>query len=212
MIETIDWGLIEYKQAWDKQKALVEEVQKNRNDGFLVFCEHPSVITIGKSGTINNVLKTKEFLQANGIALYENDRGGDVTLHNPGQLVVYPIINLSNFKEDLHWFLRKIEEAIIQLIKLYGIIGSRISNLTGVWIEDSRKIAAIGMHCSRWVTSHGLALNVNNDISEFDFIIPCGITEKTVCSMKSELNKNISIDELKVKFNDIFQQIMSDLS
>lgn len=212
MIETIDWGLIEYKQAWDKQKALVEEVQKNRNDGFLVFCEHPSVITIGKSGTINNVLKTKEFLQANGIALYENDRGGDVTLHNPGQLVVYPIINLSNFKEDLHWFLRKIEEAIIQLIKLYGIIGSRISNLTGVWIEDSRKIAAIGMHCSRWVTSHGLALNVNNDISEFDFIIPCGITEKTVCSMKSELNKNINIDELKVKFNDIFQQIMSDLS
>lgn len=194
--KTEDWGLINYNNAWEKQKELVKLVQ-NGEKSTLVFCEHPSVITIGKNGDEANLTKTKEFYQEKNIEVIWNNRGGDVTLHNPKQLVAYPIFNLTDFKQDLHWFLRTLEDCIIDTIANYGIIGGRYDGYTGVWIEQSRKICAMGLHCSRWVTSHGLALNVSNDISEFEYIIPCGIKEKEVCSISSELGTEIDIEEVK---------------
>ena len=193
MIEIQDWGLIDYNQAWDKQRELVKYIQDNRNKSVLVLCEHPSVITIGKSGTKNNIICHPDFLKSMGIQVIENDRGGDVTLHNPGQLVGYPIFNLSDFKEDLHWFLREIEQAIIDALDDFGINGGRVEGLTGVWIDSKRKIAAMGLHCSRWVTSHGFALNVKNNISEFDYIVPCGITDKAVTSIEKEIKTDIDL-------------------
>lgn len=206
MIEVQNWGLIDYQTAWDKQKELVSEIQVNRNKNVLVLCTHPSVITIGKSGHDSNVLPSTEFLNEKGIQVIKNNRGGDVTLHNPGQLVAYPIFNLSMFKEDLHWFLREIEQIIIELIAEYGLVGGRVEGLTGVWLENSRKICAMGLNCSRWVTSHGLALNANNDISEFDYIIPCGITDKAVTSIAKELNHPIDFAELEMKCERIFRK------
>ncbi len=198
MIEIQDWGLIDYSQAWEKQRELVKYIQENRNKSVLVLCEHPSVITIGKSGTKNNIVCHHDFLKSMGIKVIENDRGGDVTLHNQGQLVGYPIFNLSSFREDLHWFLREIEQAIIDSLAEFGIIGSRVDGLTGVWIDSKRKIAAMGLHCSRWVTSHGFALNVNNNISEFDYIVPCGITDKGVTSISKEIKTEIDLEKVKL--------------
>jgi lipoyl(octanoyl) transferase len=127
------------------------------------------------------------------------NRGGDITAHNPGQLIGYPLFNLSEFREDLHWFLRSIEDIIMQVLEEYGIASRRVEGKTGVWIEEERKICAIGLHCSRWVTSHGFALNVNNDLSIFDWIIPCGIPDKDVTSIHRELGKNIDMEDLKEK-------------
>ena len=171
MLEYQDWGLIEYRTAWEKQKSLVDLIQKERNKNILVLCEHPSVITIGRSGKDSNILTSKEFLKLQGIDSVEIDRGGDVTLHNPGQLVGYPIFNLTSLKEDLHWFLREIEECIIELLLEFGVNSHRIEGLTGVWVDNMRKICAMGLHCSRWVTSHGFALNINNNLKEFNYII-----------------------------------------
>jgi lipoyl(octanoyl) transferase len=198
MIEFQDWGLIDYNLAWDRQRELVAQVQKDRAKSYLIFCEHPSTITIGKSGSAENIIKSSEFLKSLGVDVVEIDRGGDVTLHNPRQLVGYPIFNLSAFKEDLHWFLREMEQSIIDAIARFGIVGGRVPGLTGVWIEESRKIAAMGFHCSRWVTSHGFALNVNNDMSEFDYIVPCGIQDKAVCSISQELKKEVDMELVKI--------------
>jgi lipoyl(octanoyl) transferase len=197
MFEVQNWGLIDYQTARDKQKKLVIEIQKHRNKNVLVLCEHPAVITIGKSGSMKNLLVKPDFLESLGINVVNIDRGGDVTLHNPGQLVGYPIFNLSNYKEDLHWFLREIENCIIQLLIIYGIKSNRIDGQTGVWVQDYKKIAAIGLHCSRWVTSHGFALNVKNDLSQFDYIIPCGIKDKTVTSIEKETGTEIDFDDVK---------------
>lgn len=204
MLEIQDWGLIDYETAWEKQRELVKYIQDNRNKSVLVLCEHPSVITIGKSGSKSNIICATDFLNSKGINVIENDRGGDVTLHNPGQLVGYPIFNLSDYKEDLHWFLREIEECIIEAIANFGIIGGRVEGLTGVWIESKRKIAAMGLHCSRWVTSHGFALNVKNNIAEFDYIVPCGITDKAVTSIEKELKKDIEFDKVKTEIIKCF--------
>lgn len=200
-----DWGLIDYQIAWDKQKQLVIDVQKGK-ESTLVFCEHPSVITIGKNGTEENLTQTKDFYQIKGIDVIWNNRGGDVTLHNPKQLVAYPIFNLTNFKQDLHWFLRTLEECVIETISHYGLKGERFEGYTGVWLEQQRKICAMGLHCSRWVTSHGLALNVSNDLSEFEFIIPCGIKEKQVTSISAEIGTYIDIEEVKKQLLNAFQK------
>lgn len=206
--ELEDWGLIDYQTAWDKQKELVSAVQKGKLS-TLVFCEHPTVITIGKNGTEENLTQTEEFYKQKNINVIWNNRGGDVTLHNPKQLVAYPIFNLTNFKQDLHWFLRTLEDCVIDTIGHYGLSGERFEGYTGVWLEQQRKICAMGLHCSRWVTSHGLALNVSNDISEFDFIIPCGIKEKEVCSISSELGTYIDIEESKRLLLDSFKKNFS---
>jgi len=188
MFEVQNWGLIDYLEAWEKQKELVADIQQNRDKNVLVLCQHPTVITIGKNGSKDNVLLSDEELKQNNVKVVLNNRGGDVTLHNPHQLVGYPIFNLSSLKEDLHWFLRTIEEVIIELVAKYGIVASRVAGLTGVWVDSERKICAMGLHCSRWVTSHGFALNVNNNISEFNFIVPCGIEDKKVTSIAKELD------------------------
>ncbi|TAL69797.1 MAG: lipoyl(octanoyl) transferase LipB [Bacteroidetes bacterium] len=205
MIIVEDWGLIEYKEAWDKQKVYADEVYNRKKASTLVLCEHPSVITIGKTGSESNIITKPDFLKQLGIDVFEIDRGGDVTLHNPGQLVGYPIFNLADYKQDLHWFLREIEHCIIELLEDYKIKSGRVEGLTGVWIEHFRKICAIGLHCSRWVTSHGFALNVHNNLKEFDFIVPCGIKDKDVTSIERELGIRIEISEIKKKCTEIFE-------
>lgn len=206
MLEIQNWGLIDYDEAWDRQKLLVEDIQKKRDRNVLALCQHPSVITIGRAGSSSNIVADENFLNRLGIKIIYNDRGGDATLHNPGQLVGYPIFNLSSFKEDLHWFLREVESCIIELISYYGILGHRINGLTGVWVNENRKICAMGIHCSRWVTSHGFALNVNNNLSEFNFIIPCGIKDKDVTSISRELGIDIDINEVIINCIDVFER------
>jgi lipoyl(octanoyl) transferase len=207
MIEIQNWGLIDYQTAWDKQKLLVKDIQQKRDRSVLVLCQHPSVITIGKTGSDKNIVCHRGLLESIGIDVIYSDRGGDVTLHNPGQLVGYPIFNLSDYKEDLHWFLREVEGAIIELLKIYGIESGRVEGLTGVWVESKRKICAMGMHCSRWVTSHGFALNVNNDISEFGYIIPCGISDKQVTSIAVETGTNIDMNIVEFDCKRVFREI-----
>lgn len=205
MIEIQNWGTIDYLEAWKRQKELVSIIQQKRDRNVLVFCEHPTVITIGKNGTQSNVTANRKYLEAAGIKVYEIDRGGDVTLHNPGQLVGYPIFNLSSMKEDLHWFLREIEQTIIDLVLDYSITADRVPGLTGVWVVGKRKICAMGMHCSRWVTYHGFALNVCNNIQEFDYIVPCGIQNKGVTSIALENGTTIAFDEVLLKCGEAFK-------
>lgn len=187
MIAIEYWGLINYRAAWKAQEELSKEVYAGTKPSTLVLCQHPTVITIGRNGSDGNILIPRSEAEMRNIEIIPINRGGDVTLHNPGQLVGYPIFRLRDYKEDLHWFLREIEQCIIELIRSYGIDSNRVNGLTGVWIESQRKICAIGIHCSRWVTSHGFALNIHNDICEFDMIVPCGIQEKSVTSMEREV-------------------------
>lgn len=205
MIEFENWGLIDYKIAWNKQKEIYNKLLNNNDlKGVFVVCQHPTVITLGRNSKISNILFKPEFLEQMGVKIYEIERGGDVTLHNPGQIVGYPIFNLTHFKQDLHWFLREIEQSLIDLIAKYNIIGSRVEGLTGVWIDGKRKIAAIGLHCSRWITSHGFALNVSNNLLEFSYIVPCGITDKEVTSISKELGKEIDIETVINDCKEIF--------
>lgn len=206
MFEIQDWGLIEYNEAWQRQREIASEIQSKRNKHVLVLCEHPTVITIGRAGGAENVLMSRDFLKSLGVDVVDIDRGGDVTMHNPKQLVGYPIFNLSALKEDLHWFLRSIEDALIETIAHWGLTGDRVQGLTGVWLEEKRKIAAIGLHCSRWVTSHGFALNVANNLNEFSYIVPCGITDKAVTSISLEVGTNIDIEEVKNVCTKVFER------
>lgn len=199
-----DWSLIPFREAWSRQEEYVREIQKGNRPSTLILCEHPPVLTIGREGGEHNVKVSGEFLSAMNVETIPINRGGDITAHNPGQLIGYPLFHLSQFKEDLHWFLREIEETIIEVLEEYGIKSGRVEGKTGVWIEGERKICAIGLHCSRWVTSHGFALNVNNDLSLFDIIIPCGIPDKSVTSISKELGKSIDMDELKEKCRNRF--------
>lgn len=209
MIEVQDWGLIDYNEAWTRQKEIAADIQSKRNRNVLVLCEHPTVLTIGRAGGAENVLMSREFLNQLGVQVVNIDRGGDVTMHNPGQLVGYPIFNLSSLKEDLHWFLRELEEALIEIISRWGITGGRVDGLTGVWVENNRKIAAMGLHCSRWVTSHGFALNVSNNLAEFSYIVPCGITDRGVTSISQETGTNIDIDSVKNVCIEVFDNKFS---
>jgi lipoyl(octanoyl) transferase len=206
MIEIQNWGIIDFKDAWKRQKELVKEIQEKRNRNVLVLCQHPTVITIGRNGSNENITVNRDFLEYSGIAVYEIDRGGDVTLHNPGQLVGYPIFNLSSYHEDLHWFLREIEGAIIELVEEYGIKAKRIKDLTGVWVDGQRKICAMGLHSSRWVTYHGFALNVSNDLSEFGYIVPCGIRNKDVTSINSETGKEVVFENVLKECINVFEK------
>lgn len=194
-----DWSLIPFREAWSRQEAYVRDIQKGVRPSTLILCEHPPVLTIGREGGEQNVKIDPSLLASQGIDMIPINRGGDITAHNPGQLIGYPLFNLSEFREDLHWFLRSIEDIIMQVLEEYGIASRRVEGKTGVWIEEERKICAIGLHCSRWVTSHGFALNVNNDLSIFDWIIPCGIPDKDVTSIHRELGKNIDMEDLKEK-------------
>ena len=194
-----DWQLIPFRDAWEKQESYVAQIKKRERPNTLIFCEHPSVLTIGREGGEHNIITKPEYLSSLGVETIHINRGGDITLHNPGQLVGYPLFHLSDYKEDLHWFLRTIEEVIIQVLADYGINSGRVEGKTGVWIDGERKICAIGLHCSRWVTSHGFAFNIYNDLSQFDWIIPCGIPDKKVTSLEKELGYIPSMAEIKEK-------------
>lgn len=212
-----DWGLISYKDAWDKQEVLFKQKAEtkfaNRNKPLeqqqpiahdLIFCEHPHVYTLGKSGSENNLLINEQFLKSIEATYFPINRGGDITYHGPGQLVAYPLLDLEQFFTDIHRYLRTLEEAIILTIAEYGLKGDRYEGYTGVWLEPenpikARKICAMGVRCSRWITMHGLALNVNTDLSYFNHIVPCGISDKQVTSIAKELGRNIPEAEVKEK-------------
>ncbi len=205
--EYIDLGFIDYKEAWDLQKTVFDlRVKKEIKDIFFLL-EHPHTYTLGKTADSSNLVSNKEFLDKYQISVYNIDRGGDITYHGPGQIVGYPIIALSDWKEDTHLYLRSLEEVIIKTISHFGLKGERKKEYTGVWLED-RKICAIGIKISRWVTMHGFALNVNTDLDLFNGIIPCGIRDKEVTSIQKELNKEIDINEVKEiilqEFNNVF--------
>lgn len=211
-----DLGPMDYKACWDYQeelfKGIVDQKIFNRNhpeaakitENHLLFVEHPPVFTLGKSGVEENLLADETTLQQRNATYYKINRGGDITYHGPGQIVGYPIFDLDHFFTDIHKYLRYLEEAIILTIADYGIVGERVEGLTGVWVdgqnpEKARKIAALGVKCSRWVTMHGFALNVNTDLSYFDLIVPCGIDDKAVTSIEKELGKTVDETEVKAK-------------
>ena len=190
-------GLVEYQAALDLQKDLVEQRKQGLIPDQLLLLEHPPVITLGARNhrSRSNVLETPEALAQQGVGLYETGRGGDVTYHGPGQLVGYPIIELPNDRRDVHRYVRDLEEVLILAVAESGITATRIPGLTGIWVAD-RKLAAIGVRISRWVTSHGFALNVSTDLSRFDLIVPCGITDKGVTSMERLLQRPVPMAEV----------------
>lgn len=193
-----DLGLFDYKDAWDLQKSIHQQRVENKIDDVLFLLEHPHTYTLGKVADKKNLVGDEKYLNENKISVYDIDRGGDITYHGPGQIVGYPIISLTNWKMDTHKYLRAIEEVIIKVCSEYGLNGRRVDKYTGVWIED-RKICAIGIKVSRWTTMHGFAFNVNTDLKLFNGIIPCGISDKDVTSLSKELNKEISLKEVKEK-------------
>jgi lipoyl(octanoyl) transferase len=207
-------GLIDYKEAWDLQEKIFKELVdlkiQNRNDNTsftpqnqLLVCEHPHVFTLGKSGKEDHLLLDEKGLQDHEANYYKINRGGDITYHGPGQLVVYPIFDLEQFFTDIHKYMRFLEEAVILTLSEYGINGERADGQTGVWLgvgtPAARKICAMGVKSSRWITMHGLGFNVNADLKYFDYIIPCGISDKSVTSMQHELGRKIDMDELSEK-------------
>lgn len=191
-----DLGLIEYQQAWDIQKKIHKKRTLDEIDDILLICEHPHTYTLGKVADKNNLIYNQDELNEKNISVFEIDRGGDITYHGPGQIVVYAIVNLAEWKKDTHLYLRSLEEVVIKTCFQYGIKSGRNEKYTGVWIEN-RKICAIGIKVSRWITMHGLAFNINTDLNLFKGIIPCGIENKEVTSMQKELNKEIEINNVK---------------
>ncbi|WP_028668108.1 lipoyl(octanoyl) transferase LipB [Runella zeae] len=220
-----DLGLIDYQQAWDYQEKLLAEnvaiksqnrqlsleAQKSTTN-YLLFCQHPHVYTLGKSGHLENLLLTETQLQDVGATFHKINRGGDITYHGPGQLVGYPILDLEHFFTDIHRYMRTLEEAIILTCADYGLSAGRIEGLTGVWLDfetqqNPRKICALGVKCSRWITMHGFAFNVNTDLAYFGHIVPCGISDKAVTSLQQELGRPLSMPEVAEKLKGHLQEL-----
>ena len=221
-----DPGVIDYKTAWDHQEKLLQEniavkaanrndpanAEQNQTQHYFILCEHNPVYTLGKSGDIKNVLMSETELSINNIDFFRTNRGGDITFHGPGQIVGYPILDLEKYYTDIGKYLRNLEEIIILTLAEYGIQGSRSPGETGVWLEPGvkgreRKICAIGVRCSRWITMHGFALNVNTDLSYFNNIIPCGISDKQVTSLEKELGMKQDYEEVKEKVKNNFAKV-----
>lgn len=227
-------GLIDYKEAWNYQEELFKDTVdlkiENRKlpeeayqptSNYLLFCHHPHVYTLGKSGDDKNLLLNEVQLKQKDAEFYKINRGGDITYHGPGQIVGYPILDLDNFFTDIHKYLRYLEEAVIRTLAEYGIDSGRIDGLTGVWLDvddpgKARKICALGVKTSRWVTMHGFAFNVNSDLDYFNNIIPCGIDDKAVTSMHVELNRHLDMQEveshLKRHLSEIFEMELMEFS
>ena len=202
-----DLGFIDYKEAWDLQKEIFSKRVSGEVEDFLLLLEHPNTYTLGKTAHKENLKGSEDYLKENQISVYDIDRGGDITYHGPGQIVGYPIVDLNNWCKDTHKYLRALEEVIIKTCTEYNLDSERNSKYTGVWLGD-RKIAAIGIKVSRWITMHGFAFNVNTNLELFNGIIPCGIQDKSVTSLSKELNRVIEIQEVKEKlltnFKDVF--------
>ena len=219
-----DLGLLDYQKAVEYQtkifNKIIDQKLKNRKSvnkeitqNHLIFVEHPNVYTLGKSGDINNLLLSKEELEKKEIQFFNTNRGGDITCHGPGQIVCYPILDLDNFFSDIHKYLRYLEEVVIQTLNEFGIKSERSPDETGVWIQpkqiSARKICAMGVKASRWVTMHGFALNVDNDLSYFENIIPCGISNKSVTSITNEIANQVEKKDVKEKIIKYFENIFS---
>ncbi len=217
-----DLGFRDYKDVWDYQEQRFQEIldikiqnrRKDRTDStpnYFLFVEHPHVYTLGKSGDVTNLLVSEQQLTERGAQFYRINRGGDITYHGPGQVVGYPILDLDNFFTDIHRYLRLLEEMIILTLSEYGLQGERSQGETGVWLEvgtpRARKICAMGVRASRWVTMHGFALNVNTDLSYFDLMIPCGFRGKGVTSLSRELGRHIPMEEVKEKLKGHFLKL-----
>ena len=218
-----DLGLIGYKEAWEIQEKIFSEVinekisnrkkspsEKKRTSDHLLFAEHKPVFTLGKSGDMNNLLTDVSQLENLGIEFFKINRGGDITFHGPGQIVGYPILNLDHFYTDIHRYLRTLEDVIIDTLTEYGIKGGRIPGETGVWLDGgtpfARKICAVGVRASRWVTMHGWAFNVNTDLKYFQHIVPCGISDKAVTSLSAETGEEMDMLEVKQKVKKYFEK------
>lgn len=226
-VEFIDFGFKEYKETWDLQEDLfqrnVSKKLANRSAGLpdgtgtvdrLIFVEHPHVYTLGKSGDAFHLLISEQKLKEINATYFPINRGGDITYHGPGQIVGYPLLDLEHYFTDIHKYMRYLEEAIIRTLAHYGLKGTRIDGLTGVWLknedgEGERKIAALGVKCSRWLTMHGFAFNVNTDLTYFNHIVPCGITDKKVTSLQKELGQACDLNEVKQillkELSEVFQ-------
>jgi len=191
-----DLGFIDYQEAWDFQKEIFSKRVSGEVEDFLLLLEHPNTYTLGKTAHRENLKGSDDYLKENQISVYDIDRGGDITYHGPGQIVGYPIVDLNNWYKDTHKYLRALEEVIIKTCKDYSLNCERNPKYTGVWIGD-RKIAAIGIKVSRWITMHGLALNINNKLDNFEKIIPCGIFHKGITSFKKILNTDININDVR---------------
>ena len=211
-VKIIKLGHIDYKEAWDKQEKIFKKIidtkidnRKNKNfdktENYILTCSHPHVYTLGRSGDQDNLLIDKNFIKKENLSFYKINRGGDITYHGPGQIVIYPILDLENFFTDIHKYLRLLEESVIVTLKELKIKAGRVDGLTGVWVNQTsdspKKICAMGVKTSRWVTMHGLALNVNTDLKYFKNIIPCGIQGKDVTSIDKEINYKISSDDVE---------------
>ncbi len=212
----IDLGIVEYGAAWELQQRIASARKAGAVPDVLLLCEHPHVITLGRSGKISNLRASDRMLHEKGVSFFETNRGGDITYHGPGQLVGYPILNLGEIRRDVAWYVRGLEEAMIRATAEYGIASKRVPGCTGVWVDvprgfqkqeveevqeakdvkDEEKIGAIGVHISRWVTSHGFAYNVSTDLSYFDLIVPCGIVGKRAASLEKLLGRRVEMKEV----------------
>ena len=216
-------GIIDFKEAWGLQESLLNSIidvkkqnrvgkKKQQTKNYLLFCEHPDVYTLGKSGDKKNLLLSDESLKKKGIDFFKINRGGDITYHGPGQLVVYPVFDLDNFFTDIHKYLRFLEEVVILVLKSFGLDGGRLKGSTGVWIDvnnSPRKICAMGVRASRWVTMHGLAFNVSVNLDRFTGIVPCGITDKSVTSLNLELKRDVLFNDVVLLFQEKFKEVFN---
>jgi lipoyl(octanoyl) transferase len=221
IIRVKDLGMIPYQQAWELQEQYLKKHVQFKSapdplqtppDHLLLLCEHPAVFTLGKSGKPEHLLRSPEALEADGIGYVPTNRGGDITFHGPGQLVGYPILDLERFYTDIGRYLRELEAVIMAVLAHYGLEGMRSAGETGVWLDaqipgKARKICAMGVRCSRWVTMHGFALNVNTELAYFDQIIPCGIRDKGVTSLEAELGRQVPMEEVKVLLQHAFENV-----
>ncbi len=224
-IQFQDLGRVGYQEAWEYQEKLFKQIhdlkvsnrnlaedEKQETPNYLIFCEHPHVYTLGKSGDFNNLLIGEEKMEAEEIEFVKTNRGGDITYHGPGQIVGYPVLDLDNFFTDIHKYMRLLEETIIKTLQHYNIRAERSNQYTGVWLDvenpaKGRKICAQGVKCSRWITMHGWALNVNTSLSYFDHIVPCGIQDKAVTSMEKELGQKIEPEPVKEYLKNYFERL-----
>jgi lipoyl(octanoyl) transferase len=212
----VDLGLISYSDAFDLQQRIVAARKARAIEDVVLFCEHPHVITLGRNGKRENLLASEHVLGQKGVEFHETNRGGDITYHGPGQIVGYPILNLTYMKTDVHWYVRSLEEAMIRTSGDFGVRAFRIPGKTGIWVQSEskggvteEKLAAIGVHISRWVTSHGFAYNVATDLRYFDLIVPCGISDRKATSLEKLLSRSVAASEVRPRLIDHLAGVFS---
>ena len=207
-----DLGLVSYTDAYSLQERLVTARKANAIDDVLLLCEHPHVITLGRNANRANLLASEHVLRQKSVELHSTNRGGDITYHGPGQIVGYPILNVGNIKRDVGWYVRTLEEALIRTTANFGITAYRVPGKTGIWVKagaTEEKLAAIGVHISRWVTSHGFAYNVSTDLRYFDLIVPCGIPDRKATSLEKLLSRNVSLADVKPRLSHHLAELFS---